>query len=240
MVFNEYGKLYDDIYKDKDYVKESEDIEKIIRMFLFTNERQLKMLDLGCGTGTHAKLFTEQGFDVTGVDFSKEMIDIAKKKNPGGKFLVDNIANFKSEEKFDVAVALFHVVSYLTDYTDISNFFQNVYNNTTDAMLLIFDVWCGNGVLTDPPSKRMKHLNENMVRLADPTVDHTRQTVDVRYIIKNEGKKDIEETHTMRYFFATEIAAYLGLAGFEIMSLEPKKVKRDTWNLQFVCKKWKK
>ncbi|MEX2007953.1 MAG: class I SAM-dependent methyltransferase [Candidatus Spechtbacterales bacterium] len=46
------------------------------------------VLDVGCGPGIKTKLFVEQGFHATGVDFSEKMVDIAKREVPGGTFLV--------------------------------------------------------------------------------------------------------------------------------------------------------
>ena len=40
----------------------------------------MKLLDMGCGTGRHAVLFAEKGIQVTGVDFSSEMLEVARKK----------------------------------------------------------------------------------------------------------------------------------------------------------------
>ena len=46
-----------------------------------------RVADLGCGTGTLALLLTEQGYDVTGLDLSPEMILRARAKVPGVEFL---------------------------------------------------------------------------------------------------------------------------------------------------------
>ena len=51
------------------------------------------ILDVGCGAGIKSKYLTNKGFDVTGIDFSEEMIKIAKKQVPSGKFLVKDIKN---------------------------------------------------------------------------------------------------------------------------------------------------
>ena len=44
-----------------------------------------RVADLGCGTGTLALLLTEEGYDVTGVDLSPEMVRRARAKAPGGR-----------------------------------------------------------------------------------------------------------------------------------------------------------
>jgi RimJ/RimL family protein N-acetyltransferase len=46
-----------------------------------------RVADLGCGTGSLALLLTEERYDVTGVDFSPEMIRQARAKVPGVEFV---------------------------------------------------------------------------------------------------------------------------------------------------------
>ena len=36
------------------------------------------LLDIGCGPGIYAEMFTKKGYQVTGVDFSKRSIDYAQ------------------------------------------------------------------------------------------------------------------------------------------------------------------
>jgi cyclopropane fatty-acyl-phospholipid synthase-like methyltransferase len=48
-----------------------------------------RALDLGCGTGTNVITLAEHGWDVTGVDFSRRAIQIAKKKAQIIDFHVD-------------------------------------------------------------------------------------------------------------------------------------------------------
>ena len=38
------------------------------------------VLDLGCGTGSLTELLAAKGYDMTGVDFSEEMLEIAMEK----------------------------------------------------------------------------------------------------------------------------------------------------------------
>lgn len=47
-----------------------------------------RVLDVGCGPGRDAKIFSDKGFDVVGIDFSSQMIELAKKTAPKAKFVV--------------------------------------------------------------------------------------------------------------------------------------------------------
>jgi ubiquinone/menaquinone biosynthesis C-methylase UbiE len=55
--------------------------KKAIIRYLPTHAKGEKLLEVGCGTGHWSRFFSEYGFEVTGVDVSQRMIDIAKSKN---------------------------------------------------------------------------------------------------------------------------------------------------------------
>jgi 2-polyprenyl-3-methyl-5-hydroxy-6-metoxy-1,4-benzoquinol methylase len=78
-----------------------------------------RIADLGCGTGTVAVLLAEHGYDVTGVDLSPKMIDLARTKARSAGlsvlFEVGNAAEPEAEAgAFDVVFAR-HVVWALPD-----------------------------------------------------------------------------------------------------------------------------
>lgn len=52
-----------------------------------------KIIDIGCGPGRDAKIFSERGFNVTGIDFSSKMIERAKQNVPLASFCVMDIEN---------------------------------------------------------------------------------------------------------------------------------------------------
>ena len=51
-----------------------------------------RVADLGCGTGTLTRLLTDQGYAVTGLDFSPEMVRRARAKVPEATFVVGDAA----------------------------------------------------------------------------------------------------------------------------------------------------
>lgn len=72
-----------------------------------TRKKVKRVLDVGCGNGRHIKFFAEQGFDVFGIDISKEAIDLA------GVWL-------KSENlKADLKVGTSEKLPYEDEYFDI-------------------------------------------------------------------------------------------------------------------------
>ena len=65
-----------------------------------------RMLDLGCGTGREAEIFTRNGFTVTGVDFSERSLALAREyfreRQLDARFIVGDLQNVALGEQFDV------------------------------------------------------------------------------------------------------------------------------------------
>jgi SAM-dependent methyltransferase len=217
-VFNEYAHVYDLLYEDKDYKNESLYIHQLIRQYA-GNARTI--LDLGCGTGRHAIELSKNGYDITGVDFSPEMLKKAhlnaQKQGVKCTFIHGDVRNISLEQKFDVVLALFHVASYQTTNEDLSAFFQTVRNHLDKNGIFIFDFWYGPSVLNDMPSVRIKKFeNEEykLVRISDPGINLADNLVDVNFEIiaynkKNQTVDFLNEMHHMRYLFLPELQLFL-------------------------------
>lgn len=60
------------------------------------------VLDIGCGGGTKSKYLINKGLKVLGIDFSENLLEIAKREVPEGKFIVMDLHDIdKLEESFD-------------------------------------------------------------------------------------------------------------------------------------------
>ena len=65
---------------DKNYFKpNTKEYFKIIYKSLKTKKKN-SLLDIGCASGDFLKLFEKVNFDLYGVDFSRKLIQLAKKK----------------------------------------------------------------------------------------------------------------------------------------------------------------
>lgn len=71
-----------------------------------------KIIDIGCGTGRDAVLFTRNNFSYLGIDASGEMLNIARKICPKAKFLKTDFCKLKPSLKdydgFWAAASLLH------------------------------------------------------------------------------------------------------------------------------------
>ena len=134
--FNKIANYYDLIYQDKNYLKEVEYIKNLIAEFADNKE---SILELGCGTGKHASLLAEEGYQMSVVDKSSEMIKIAKSRGLKNCFLSD-IDSFEINKKFDIVLALFHVMSYVTEDQKIDKVLSNIKNilKVKEFLFLIF------------------------------------------------------------------------------------------------------
>lgn len=59
-----------------------------------------------------AKYFVEQGFDLTGVDTSMNLIQKAKKRLPNAKFIVEDMRSITLDQKFSLIIcwhSFFHL-----------------------------------------------------------------------------------------------------------------------------------
>ncbi len=90
------GRMYDRLEK------------KAISRYLPLRSKGKKLLEVGCGTGHWSRFFSEYGFEVTGVDISERMIDIAKGRNiSNASFqLADGHSLPFADETFDITAAI--------------------------------------------------------------------------------------------------------------------------------------
>ena len=80
-----------------------------------------KVLDVCCGSGRHSRVLDEMGYEVTGVDLSSYLLDIAKHRDPLNRIRYEkcDIRKIPYDREFDMTFNLFTSFGYFS--TDEEN-----------------------------------------------------------------------------------------------------------------------
>ena len=245
----EYSEAYDCLYQDKDYVKECDFIEAL---FSKSNGKIKTILDMGCGTGGHSSILTKRGYNVTGVDLSAKMLDIAREKaaaaNLSIEYIQGDLTKIRIKQKYDAVISMFAVMSYQTANDALEAACETAMEHLNPGGIFIFDCWHGPAVLTDKPGVRVKEIKlsnkEKIIRFTDPLLDPIMHTVDTRFKLWRikEGcvVSEVNESHLMRFIFPQEIRYYLKKAGFKRVEFRPfleiaKTLTEKDWNMTVIA-----
>jgi SAM-dependent methyltransferase len=247
--FGTYSRYYDLLYQDKDYEGEAAYVSRVLRERCGTS-RGLRILELGAGTGRHARRLAADGHDVEGVDLSDDMVVQARAELEASsadvrarvRFRVGDVRDVRTGEHYDAVVSLFHVMSYQTSMADLEAAFATARAHLHPGGVFFFDAWYGPGVLTTPPVVRVKRVSGSdlsILRLSEPTVFVNDSRVDVRFTLYVSSPAGsivdvVEEVHRMRYWFHPEVEGAAARTGFEVAQLREWMTERSpdatTWN----------
>jgi len=251
-IFQKYANYYNLLYRDKDYPGEVEFINKLLQKY---RSGTRSILDMGCGSGTHASLLAQRGYEVHGIDISRDMLDqasqtrslLSKEVATKLSFSQGDIRDVRIGREFDAVVALFHVISYQPTNEDLLAVFQTVRHHLKPDGIFIFDCWYGPAVLSDPPVVRIKRLEDegiHITRIAEPVIQTNINCVDVNYqvFVNDRSTKSIEEfeeAHRMRYLFQPEMEGFMTVSGLRVIECGEWMTGRDpgidSWNVYFVA-----
>ena len=129
-LFENYAQKYDKECFVQGTLGECDFIEQEINQ-----NRSLKILDIGCGTGRHAIELTKRGYNVTGIDLSESQLKRAREKAQEAGVTVDfqtqDARNLPFDGEFDLAIMLCEGGFSLME-TDEMNF--EILKNVTKAL----------------------------------------------------------------------------------------------------------
>ena len=141
MIYDLLAPFYDEVNRDIDYSAWADFIEKIIEREYRMGKPEL-ILDLACGTGRMTRELAARGYDMTGVDNSVEMLDIARNysENYDILWLCQDMCDFELYGTVDVTVSCLDCINHITDYKKLKKCLDLVHNYLIPGGLFIFDI----------------------------------------------------------------------------------------------------
>lgn len=181
-----------------------------------------RVVDLGCGSGLWAADLVRAGYGVVGVDISAAMIRIARQRVPEGEFHVGSYLDFELPP-CDAVTSLGECFNYLFDEANsrqrLARLFRRVYHALKPGGQFIFDVATpGRGY--GPTSKHA--CGPDWAVLVEIEEDAKRRRLTRRITsfrkVGRHYRRD-EETHHLRLYEPSELAADLRKIGFRVRTV---------------------
>lgn len=141
MNYERFAYIYDELMQDVPY---HQWVKLINEKRAIYGIKGSKLLDLACGTGELSVRLAQEGYDVTGVDLSSDMLSIAQTKATANGVAIDllqqNMTDLQLLDKYDVIGIFCDSLNYLNNPEEIKQTFKGVHKHLSDGGLFIFDV----------------------------------------------------------------------------------------------------
>lgn len=185
-----------------DTQKEAEFLIKIFKKYLGKDSG--KILDCCCGVGRHSYIMAQNGFEVTGVDFSEDQINNAKKihNHQNINYKKMDVRDLDLEEKnYDMSCCMWTTYNYLSLDSDLKKFIKSNYYHQKKDGILVLD--SKNIPRLDPHRIYNRYNEKNNIKmeiLINKYVQNNIQNSQYFLFIHDEGNK--------KFFFDDEFVRF--------------------------------
>ena len=118
----EYDKLYETSNISFERYGGYTDVDRAYLDYIIDNfDKNISIIDLGCGTGDICGYLNEKGYNAIGVDFSKEALSQAREKYPNVEYIKADMRDLHTypDEVFDLVLSIgSHEHIYKTDFSE--------------------------------------------------------------------------------------------------------------------------
>lgn len=134
MSYTQLARFYDVVIGDR------RDTANFIAALIEHHQPETRtILEIACGTGAVLGLLSES-YEVTGLDQSRQMLAIARRKLPHVKLHRQDMRSFRLHRRFDVIICIFDSINHLLRFSDWQKVFRRVESHLNDGGVFIFDV----------------------------------------------------------------------------------------------------
>lgn len=239
----DYTNLYDAIHHDKNYQTEINKLKDVIRNIVDV-EKLFRILDFGCGTGSHVKELSKNYATVAGYDPNYEMIQIARNKCQNSNFYTSTV---NLDNQFDLVISLFDVINYQTTSLTIRKFFDEISRLIKKDGHFIIQGWHKSGVSLDPPTNRQKVFKYKGKEFFRRVIVNFQEEIAITNlkieIIDQENKsKVLSENHILKSYSQEEIKELTAEFGLKILEFRDGTdwhlpLKIDSWRFLIIGQK---
>ncbi len=248
-----HAELYDLFYGAKPYAAEAGYLHGLLQQFSSTPVR--RVLDIACGTGSHAIELEKLGYDIVGSDISEDMLARAREK-ARGSFLGGSFRDVRicgrldvASQPFDAVLCLFDAIGHVQTTAAIKQAFDAVHRHLRDDGLFVLEFWHAAAMAGHHDPVRVRKLATDrgeIVRLSETTVDHASQCATVKhtiYDLRRDGTyQTAVEQQVNRFFSLQEMSTLLDDCRFDVLQhysgyTSDQNLSPDTWHIVLVARR---
>ncbi|MCD1258447.1 class I SAM-dependent methyltransferase [Paenibacillus athensensis] len=225
MSYERFAYTYDRLMEGMPYGEWLSFLRESFRRF---DAKPTTIADLGCGTGALAIPLALEGYRMTGIDLSADMLAVARQKaelhsalaRPGAiRWLQQDLREWELDEPVDAAISFCDCLNYLLEEDDVRAAFRQTYAGLAPGGLFVFDV--------HTPQQLFAYAESQPFFLNEPDVSYIwtseldERRVQIEHdltIFMRDGDTDafrrIDELHVQRAYALEWLEAELIAAGF--------------------------
>jgi ubiquinone/menaquinone biosynthesis C-methylase UbiE len=247
-----HAELFDLFYAEKPYAEEAYFAHEC-----FQENGQgkiVRLLELACGTGTHAMHMEKLGYEVIATDYSHDMLAQAYRKalESGAKvdFRHQDMRNLDVPERpFDAVMCLFDSIGYVVTNENILGVFSGIHNHLRDGGLFLLEFWHAGAMLRSYEPLRIRRWQlpgAEILRISETRISYPEQLCYVTYRIyelrDDRTYQALQETQINRFFLLQEMASLLNQAGLKPLKWfnefqHNNEINDKTWHIVVLAQK---
>jgi SAM-dependent methyltransferase len=193
------------------------------------------VLDVACGEGSFAVAMSKLGYNLTGVDQSQQMIDLAveraREENEAVNFYLEDMRSMPYKNNFDLVTCFFDSLNYMLTIKDLQEAFKNAYDALRAGGYYIFDMNTIYGLAVDWMRQETYIQNEadDVMEIHRQYFDYENQVATMEITIfklRDDLWERIDEVHRERGYPIADLQFLLNETGFTIAGMYGNLKKR--------------
>ncbi|KAA9026375.1 class I SAM-dependent DNA methyltransferase [Niallia endozanthoxylica] len=225
MTYGRFAYLYDELMRDVPYQEWLRFINRQASSYGVTGKN---LLDLACGTGELSIQLAEEGYHVTGVDLSADMLAVAKekaeKKGYSLFFVEQDMSELEGLDQFDIIGIFCDSLNYLQTEREVVQTFERVCQHIKPEGLFLFDVHSINKINTLFIDQTYAYNGEDVSYIWQCFEGEHPNSVEHEltfFQLDNQTNQyhRYDELHLQRTFSARQYEQWLWETGFELLDV---------------------